>query len=163
MGLEHYKKKRKFSKTPEPGGELSESFCKKIEQKIKPPPHKGLLYMVHDHYATHHHHDLRLEMDGVLKSWAIPKLINPKNLERKALAVQTEDHPLAYGYWEGEIPEGNYGAGKVTIWDTGTYEIIDYKKDKKLIFRIHGKKLKGDFVLLHFRPGKEWLFFKKKE
>ena len=151
MGLEAYKKKRNFSKTPEPAG-------KAAKPNLRKP-----LYMVHDHYARHHHHDLRLEMNGVLKSWAIPKLIDPKNLERKALAVQTEDHPLAYGHWEGEIPEGSYGAGKVKIWDTGTYKSLDYKKGKKLIFCVQGKKLKGDFVLLHFRPGKEWLFFKKKK
>ena len=163
MGLKEYKKKRNFSKSPEPSGELSESFCMEIEKKVKPKKLEGPLYMVHDHYASRHHHDLRLEMDGALKSWAIPKLIDLKNLERKALAVQTEDHPLAYGFWEGEIPEGNYGAGKVKIWDTGTFEIIDYKEDKKLIFRIKGKKLKGDFVLVHFRPKeRNWLFFKKK-
>lgn len=163
MGLKKYKKKRDFSKTPEP--EASGSFCKEIEKKYKGKIQKKgrPLYMVHDHHSRRRHHDLRLEMEGVLKSWAIPRLIDLKDLHAKKLAIQTEDHPLAYGYWEGEIPEGNYGAGKSLIWDSGSFEIVDHKKDKKLIVTIKGKKLKGTFVLIHFRPGKEWLFFKKKE
>jgi DNA ligase D-like protein (predicted 3'-phosphoesterase) len=163
MGLEEYRKKRDFSRTKEP--EVGSSFCREIEKKYRKKIRKTgrPLYMVHDHRSRSHHHDLRLEMDGVLKSWAIPKLIDPGNLYKRKLAVQTEDHPLAYGYWEGEIPEGNYGAGKVSIWDTGSFKIIDYKKEKKIVFSVRGKKLKGTFVLIHFRPGgNSWLFFRKK-
>ena len=165
MALDEYKRKRDFSKTPEPEGEVSESFCKEIERNYKNRIKKTgrPLYMVHDHYSRSHHHDLRLEMEGILKSWAIPKLIDPKDLGAKRLAVQTEDHPLAYGYWEGVIPEGNYGAGKSLIWDTGTFEMVDFRKDEKIIFKIKGKKLNGTFVLIHFRPQeRNWLFFRKK-
>ena len=164
MGLEEYQGKRDFSRTPEP--EASGGFCREIERtfKGKIPVGGHPLYMVHDHYSRSHHHDLRLEFDGALKSWAIPKLIDQKNLSARKLAVQTEDHPLAYGYWEGEIPEGSYGAGKSLIWDSGTFEVVDFKKDKKLIFKIKGKKLNGTFVLIHFRPQeRSWLFFRKKE
>jgi len=164
MGLKQYKKKRNFSKTSEPEGETPGSFCKDIEKKLKGKvPKKGNLYMIHDHHSRNRHFDLRLELEGVLKSWAIPKLIDPKNPYQKKLAVQTEDHPIEYGYWEGKIPEGEYGAGTVKIWDTGTWEMVDYKKDKKIIFSLKGKKLKGTFILVHFRPKeKGWLFFKKK-
>ena len=164
MELEQYKKKRDFSKTPEP--EVGDSFCEEIEKKYKHKIKKTgrPLYMVHDHHSRSHHHDLRLEMGGVLKSWAIPKLIDPKSPYQRKLAVQTEDHPLAYGYWEGVIPEGNYGAGKSLIWDSGTFEIVDYKEDKKIIFKIKGKKLSGTFVLIHFRPQeRNWLFFRKRD
>ena len=120
-------------------------------------------FVVHNHKASHHHFDFRLEMDGVLKSWAIPKRIDTKNLHDKKLAVQVEDHNLDYIDFEGKIPEGQYGAGTVKIWDKGTYEMIDNKPGKKLVFRLNGKKLKGEFVLVHFRPKKKnWLFFKKK-
>jgi bifunctional non-homologous end joining protein LigD len=119
------------------------------------------VFVVHDHKARSHHFDLRLEMDGVLKSWAIPKRIDTKALHEKKLAVQVEDHEMEYGKFEGKIPQG-YGAGEVKIWDKGELEIVD-NKPGKIIFRLRGKKLKGDFVLVHFRPkGKEWLFFKKK-
>lgn len=165
MALKEYRKKRDFSKTPEPAGELSDSFRREIEQRLPGKVRKGgkPLYMVHDHYARQHHHDLRLEFDGALRSWAIPKLIDPANLEAKKLAVQTEDHPLAYGYWEGEIPEGSYGAGRVKIWDSGSFGVVDHKEGKKLVFMVKGKKLRGTFVLIHFRPGREWLFFRKKD
>ena len=110
--------------------------------------------------ATHLHFDLRLEMDGVLKSWAIPK--EPPTVSNvKRLAVQVEDHPIEYANFEGTIPEGEYGAGTVEIWDSGTYKIID-KKENKLVIEIKGKKLKGFFVLVRFKEKKNWLFFKKK-
>ncbi len=122
----------------------------------------GKLFVVHDHESRHHHHDLRLEMGGVLKSWAIPKRIDPRNLHARKLAVQVDDHDLEYGKWEGEIKEG-YGKGTVKIWDTGTFRVEDHNPGKKLVFSLDGKRLKGTFVLVHFRPrGKEWLFFKKK-
>jgi DNA ligase D-like protein (predicted 3'-phosphoesterase) len=118
-----------------------------------------LTYVIHEHHATHLHWDLRLEMNGVLKSWAVPK--EPSENEKR-LAVQVEDHPLGYEKFEGTIPEGQYGAGKVIIWDKGTYEPIDVS-DKKMIIKINGKKLKGIYVLVKFKPPKNWLFFKKKK
>ncbi len=118
------------------------------------------IYVVHKHAASHLHYDLRLEMDGVLKSWAIPKEPSTQPGVRR-LAVQVEDHPIEYATFHGTIPEGEYGAGTVEIWDDGTYSIVD-KKEKKLIVDIHGKKLKGEFVLMKFKPERDWLFFKKK-
>lgn len=122
---------------------------------------KKLIYVIHEHHATHLHWDLRLEMKGVLKSWAIPKE-PPKKEGEKRLAIQVEDHNIDYASFSGTIPEGQYGAGKVIIWDKGTYEPIDVK-DNKIIFKIKGKKLKGIYALVKFKPPKNWLFFKKKE
>jgi len=122
---------------------------------------KKLIYVVHEHHATHLHWDLRLEMKGVLKSWAIPKK-PPKKEGEKRLAIQVEDHNIDYASFSGTIPEGQYGAGRVKIWDKGTYEPIDVKENK-IIFKINGKKLKGIYVLVKFKPPKNWLFFKKKE
>ncbi len=107
------------------------------------------------------HWDLRLEFDGVLRSWAVPKEPS-KDPKVRRLAVEVEDHPLEYAKFEGEIPEGQYGAGTVKIWDKGTFEPINVK-DKKIIFKINGKRLKGTYVLVKFKPPKNWLFFKKKE
>jgi DNA ligase D-like protein (predicted 3'-phosphoesterase) len=118
------------------------------------------IYLVHKHSASHLHYDLRLEMDGVLKSWAIPKE-PPLTSGVRRLAVQVEDHPIEYATFEGEIPEGEYGAGLVEIWDKGTYELTDRKPDK-LIVNIHGQRLKGPYVLVRFKDVKNWLFFKKK-
>ncbi len=148
--LEEYNKKRNFKKTSEPKGKVSNSKANK--RKTKP------IFVIHEHHASHLHWDLRLEMEGVLRSWAVPKEPNDKD---KRLAVQTEDHPLEYADFEGEIPKGEYGAGSVKIWDKGYYDLID-KKDKKLIFELHGKKLKGIYCLVNFKD-KNWLFFKKKE
>jgi DNA ligase D-like protein (predicted 3'-phosphoesterase) len=118
------------------------------------------IYVIQKHAATHLHYDLRLEMDGVLKSWAIPK--EPSNLpDVKRLAVQVEDHPLEYASFEGTIAEGEYGAGKVEIWDRGTFKLID-RKENKLIVEINGAKLSGVYVLVRFKDEKNWLFFKKK-
>ena len=121
---------------------------------------EGNKYVIQKHAATHLHYDLRLEMDGVLKSWAIPKEppIAP-NVRR--LAVQVEDHPIEYGNFEGTIPEGEYGAGTVEIWDKGNYKLIDRKEDK-FIVEINGNRLKGVYVLVRFKDQKNWLFFKKK-
>jgi DNA ligase D-like protein (predicted 3'-phosphoesterase) len=149
MVLEKYKKKRNFRKTPEP------------KPRVKKRSKENPIYVIQKHWATRLHHDLRLEFEGVLKSWAIPKDPLEAN-KRKLLAVQVEDHPLDYAKFEGVIPEGNYGAGKVKIWDRGTFELIN-KKENKIIFKINGKKLKGNFVLVKFKPPKNWLFFKKKE
>lgn len=117
------------------------------------------IYVIQEHHATHLHYDLRLEMDGVLKSWAIPKEpVDKKGV--KKLAIQTEDHPLEYADFEGEIPEGLYGAGLVKIWDKGSYRLIERNEDK-IVFEIFGNKLKGKFCLIKLK-GKEknWLFFK---
>ena len=118
------------------------------------------IYVIQKHAASHLHFDLRLEMDGVLKSWAIPKE-PPTSLGVKRLAVQVEDHPVEYASFEGTIPEGEYGAGTVESWDKGTYKLID-KKEDKIIVEIDGAKLSGAYVLIRFKDKKNWLFFKKK-
>ncbi len=124
---------------------------------------KKLIYVIQRHDARKLHYDFRLEMDDVLKSWAIPKEPSTK-LSEKRLAIQVEDHDLSYASFKGEIPEGMYGAGKVTIWDKGNYELESLKPDKKIVFIIKGEKLKGRYCLLHFKPKeKNWLFFKIKE
>ena len=146
LSLNEYRRKRDFQKTTEPKGEATVS--------------KRRIYVIQKHAATHLHFDLRLEMDGVLKSWAVPK--EPSTLPSvKRLAVQVEDHPVEYASFEGTIPEGEYGAGKVEIWDKGTYKLIDRKEDK-LIVEIDGAKLSGVYVLVRFKDKKNWLFFKKK-
>ncbi len=123
-----------------------------------------LIYLIHKHDATRLHWDLRLEFDGVLKSWAVPK--EPSSDPAvKRLAVQVEDHALSYGTFEGNIPEGHYGAGSVEIWDSGWFETEDRKPDK-IVVVLHGKKLKGPYVLVRTKFGgkqENWLFFKKKE
>ena len=148
MVLEKYKKKRNFRKTSEPKPKIKKTRGKPI-------------YVIQEHHASHLHWDLRLEFDGVLKSWAVPKKPS-KNPKDKRLAVQVEDHPIDYAKFEGVIPEGEYGAGKVKIWDKGTFELIS-KKVNKIIFKINGKRLKGNYVLVKFKPPKNWLLFKKKE
>jgi DNA ligase D-like protein (predicted 3'-phosphoesterase) len=152
MDLEEYRSKRDFRKTPEPSGDMG------------PRGGPGRIYVIQKHYASHLHYDLRLEKDGVLKSWALPKG-PPDRPDVKRLAVQTEDHPIAYADFEGIIPEGMYGAGKVEIWDRGTYEPIE-EGEGKWVFRIMGDRLSGDYCLIRLRPkagDKNWLFFKKKE
>ena len=121
---------------------------------------KNKKYVIQEHHASHLHWDLRLEMDGVLKSWAVPK--EPPIKEGiKRLAVPVEDHPLDYAEFEGIIPEGQYGAGEVITWDKGTYEPIKID-EKKIIVKIHGDKLKGKYCLIKtkFRGKDNWLFFK---
>ena len=154
MSLKKYQAKRKFAKTPEPKGKV----LKKDSQR----------FVIQEHYATNLHYDFRLEKDGVLKSWAVPKNL-PKNKGPKRLAIQTEDHPVDYINFEGEIPEGNYGAGKVKIWDKGKYEIIGVetqnlaspssvqKKSMKILLK--GKKIKGEYAMVKLQ-GKNWLIFK---
>jgi DNA ligase D-like protein (predicted 3'-phosphoesterase) len=121
------------------------------------------IFVVQKHSATHLHYDFRLELDGVLKSWAIPKE-PPTQPDVKRLSIQVEDHDLSYADFEGEISEGNYGAGKVEIWDTGTYT-IETRKDYKLVFFLHGKKLKGRYTILKFDKAgpNNWLLFKTKK
>jgi bifunctional non-homologous end joining protein LigD len=118
-------------------------------------------FVIQKHHATHLHYDFRLEMDGVLKSWAVPKQ-PPTEPGVKRLAVEVEDHPLDYIGFEGTIPEGMYGAGKVEIWDKGTY-VLKHRSKNKFQFELNGGRLIGDYVLIRFRGVKNWLFFKKKE
>lgn len=119
------------------------------------------IFVVHEHHATRLHWDLRLEMNGVLKSWAVPKE-PPLEPNVKRLAIQVEDHALEYAKFQGEIPKGQYGAGTVKIWDNGTYELVE-KTDDKIVAKMNGKKLKGEYVLLRFKKAgeKNWLFFRK--
>ena len=120
------------------------------------------IFVIQEHYATHHHFDFRLEIKGVLRSWAVPKE-PPEKPGIKRLAIQTEDHPLNYANFEGTIPEGQYGAGEVKIWDKGRF-IPEKITEKEIIFRLEGKRMKGDYVLLKTGFGKDsWLFFKKKD
>ena len=150
MSLKEYKKKRDFSKTQEP----PESKKKSDE----------LVYVIQRHKASHLHYDLRIEEEGVLKSWAIPKS-PPEEVGIRRLAVQTEDHPLGYEDFEGIIPEGEYGAGKVETWDKGDYLPLEADPAKRVI-EIKGKKLKGKHALIKLKPknpdDKNWLFFKLK-
>jgi len=164
MRLQEYKKKRDFKKTTEPKG----------SEKTKS---RELFFVVQKHDATNLHYDFRLELDGVLKSWAVPKgpTLNP---QEKRLAMMVEDHPFDYKDFEGVIPEGQYGAGKVIVWDNGTYKakgVLDRKENEKLLrqglekgdlkFLLNGKKLKGEFALVRFKTGQKnsWLLIKKKD
>ena len=118
-------------------------------------------FVVQEHHATHLHWDFRLEMDGVLKSWAVPKE-PPLEPGIKRLAIQVDDHALSYGKFEGDIGEG-YGKGSVKIWDNGMYE-IESQKEKKMVFFLNGKKMKGRYTLLKFEKAKNgWLLFKNQE
>lgn len=148
MSLQEYKNKCNFEKTLEPLNEMIKG--------------EGNKYVVHEHHASHLHWDLRLERDGVLKSWAIPKE-PPRESGIRRLAVQVEDHPIEYGTFEGIIPEGEYGAGSVKIWDKGTY-ITHIWTNEKIQLTINGSKLSGDYDLIQFKKAgeKEWLFLKRK-
>ena len=145
--LEDYKKKRDFSVTGEPEG-------------VTPPQGGGNYFVIQEHHARRLHFDLRLEREGVLKSWAVPKGM-PDVPGEKHLAVAVEDHPLDYGHFEGTIPEGQYGAGTVSIWDNGTYDTKHWDPDK-IEITFHGRHLTGSYVLVRFkRAGKtEWLVFR---
>lgn len=145
MPLDEYWKKRDFEKTGEPQGEVREQM--------------GNVYVIQKHQATHLHWDLRLEKDGVLKSWAVPKE-PPSEKGTKRLAVQVEDHPLDYANFEGAIPEGEYGAGTVEIWDRGTYTAEKWE-DETIIVQIDGQRLTGRYCLIKLkRQENNWLFFK---
>ena len=164
MALALYNKKRNFSDTPEPEG--------------KPEKKHLFRFVVQRHEATRLHYDFRLELDGVLKSWAVPKgpSLNPKD---KRLAMMVEDHPVSYINFEGQIPEGNYGAGTVMIWDEGKFYPVDENSEKiterqalknlgngQLKFRISGKKLNGEFVLIRLKNDKKnnsWLLIKHRD
>lgn len=150
MSLDEYLKKRNFSKTPEPQGEKKVMADEMAE---------GGIYVIQRHAASHLHYDLRLEKNGVLKSWAVPK--EPPTVKGvKRLAVQTEDHPIEYANFEGVIPEGEYGAGRVEIWDRGTFNVEKWDENE-IIVHIHGEKLKGRYCLIRFKKQEDnWLFFK---
>src|ERR1051325_420895 len=160
MALEEYQRKRRFKDTPEPPP--------KLEKKT------GHRFVVQKHRASHLHYDFRLEMEGVLKSWAVPK--GPSyDPAIKRLAMMTEDHPYDYASFEGVIPEGNYGAGNVIIWDEGTWEFIEPGDDParalrggKLTFRMYGKKMFGEWALVKIKgrsdgKGNEWLLLKHRD
>jgi DNA ligase D-like protein (predicted 3'-phosphoesterase) len=119
---------------------------------------RKLIYSVQEHNASRLHYDLRLEKDGILKSWAVPKGI-PEGSERR-LAVEVEDHPLDYAFFEGRIPEGEYGAGTVKLWDKGTYEPI-FWKENEIEIRINGDRVKGAYALVRMNA-KNWLIFRSK-
>lgn len=158
--LKKYRSMRDFSDTPEPAGG-------------KPKGGRKPMFVIQKHQASHLHYDFRLEMEGVLKSWAVPK--GPSyDPNVKRLAMMTEDHPYDYGSFEGVIPEGNYGAGNVIIWDTGTWEFIEPGDDPvkalaggKLTFRLQGKKMFGEWALVRIRgrspKGNEWLLLKHRD
>ena len=153
--LKAYQKRRNFKKTPEPKG------------RVAKPKKKKHLFVIQKHRATHLHYDFRLEVDGVLKSWAVPKGIS-KQTKDKRLAVQTEDHPLSYAKFEGTIPEGEYGAGTVEIWDSGTYQSLKemtmkgaLRKGRVEIY-LTGKRIKGAYALIRFK-GKNWLLIRMKK
>lgn len=158
--LTSYRKKRNFTKTPEPKAKIKKS--------------KKNIFVIQKHLSKRPHFDFRIQIKGALKSWAVPKGI-PKNTSEKKLAMLTEDHPIEYSNFEGTIPKGEYGAGKITIWDKGTFENI--KKDKKgkeipiskcfqngqIEIFLHGKKLNCPFALVRFRDEKSWLLIKMKK
>lgn len=152
MALTSYHKKRNFEHTPEPKG--------KIKSSQKP------IYVIQKHAASHLHYDLRLEIDGVLRSWACPKgpSLNPHD---KRLAVLVEDHPIEYADFEGVIPKGQYGGGEVIVWDKGTWEPEgDPNEDLKkgtMVFTLYGKKLKGKWALVRFKTKKDFLLIKKND
>ncbi len=159
--LKRYRTMRRFEETPEPAGA-------KKTRKAKLP-----LFVIQKHHASHLHYDFRLEMEGVLKSWAVPK--GPSyDPSIKRLAMMTEDHPFDYAGFEGIIPEGNYGAGSVIIWDQGTWELIEPGNDPvralesgKLTFRMFGKKMFGEWALVKIKgrapKGNEWLLMKHRD
>ncbi len=173
MSLAEYKKKRDFAKTKEPAGR-------------KPPPKtrprskttrsetaaRQNRFVIQKHDARQLHYDFRLEMEGVLKSWAVPKGVPVKKGEKR-LAMRVEDHPLEYAGFEGIIEPGNYGAGSVMVWDQGSYESLEGEPEEtlkkgKLVLRLHGKKLKSQWTLVRMRgrPNEEkesWLLIKSEE
>jgi bifunctional non-homologous end joining protein LigD len=167
MSLSTYNKKRKFNETPEPKGKST-----KVGQQLH--------FVVQKHHATQLHYDFRLEAEGVLKSWAVPK--GPSmNTADKRLAMMVEDHPFDYRTFEGIIPAGNYGAGTVMVWDEGNYLALgakDAKESDKLIragikkgelkFILNGSKLKGGFAMVRLKndksgKGNAWLLFKERD
>jgi bifunctional non-homologous end joining protein LigD len=165
VSLKEYEDKRNFSVTPEPGPNAVDHHSSE----------RGGFFCVQRHDASRLHYDFRLEVNGVLVSWAVPKgpSLDP---DRKSLAMKVEDHPLEYGTFEGNIPEGNYGGGSVMLWEQGTYDVLgDATAQQQLErgdfkFQLHGAKLNGSFAIVHIKPsasrrskGNEWLLIKKKD
>lgn len=164
MSLARYKEKRNFKDTPEPEG------------KVNKAENGKLIFVIQRHHASHLHYDFRLEVNGTLKSWAVPKgpSLNPAD---KRLAMMVEDHPISYATFEGDIPEGNYGAGHVDVWDHGTYEPVDEKGEVisqkefaknihsgSIKFRMKGRRLKGEFALVNLKKDeKSWLLIKHRD
>jgi bifunctional non-homologous end joining protein LigD len=156
--LERYRQKRDFNKTQEPGGELGKT--------------KGFHYLIQKHDATRLHYDFRLELDGVLKSWAVTKGPSLDPADRR-LAVEVEDHPVKYGGFEGIIPKGQYGGGTVMLWDQGIWEPVgdphEGLKKGDLKFILHGERLKGSWALVRMKPRDEdrgrnnWLLIKHRD
>jgi bifunctional non-homologous end joining protein LigD len=120
-------------------------------------------FVVQEHYARSHHFDFRLEKDGVFKSWAVPKGL-PEQPGVKRLAVQVDDHDLDFGHFEGTIPQHEYGAGSITVWDHGTYELETWTADR-IAFRLHGSRVTGRFSLVRFKDSEplSWLLIKRRE
>jgi bifunctional non-homologous end joining protein LigD len=193
--LEEYRRKRRFDRTPEPSG-APEPIADKVQEKASPGPkpatagkrtrlpkpklpqlevrpgaEHGDTFVVQKHRATRLHYDFRLAIDGTLKSWAVPKGPSQSHADKR-LAVMTEDHPLDYGNFEGKIPEGNYGAGTVMVWDRGTFhvegnlEALKQLEKGEIKFSLNGEKLRGSFVLVKLKQsekGNEWLMIKHKD
>jgi len=181
MSLAKYNKKRNFNETSEPAGKKT-ALKKKVKSKKSNKPDKNeLIFVIQKHSASHLHYDFRLELEGVLKSWAVPKgpSLDPSV---KRLAMMVEDHPFNYKDFEGIIPRGNYGAGEVIVWDNGVYIPEGGSEEKEdnekilskmlhkgdLKFVMLGKKVKGEFALvkMHKSEGKEdnsWLLIKKED
>src|SRR5438445_6972882 len=152
QNLSEYKRKRDPKETPEPFGGKS--------RKSKQP-----IFVVQRHDARRLHYDFRLERNGALASWAVPKGV-PLEPGQQHLAVHVEDHPLSYATFAGEIPKGNYGAGTVEIWDHGTYELVEEKPDGGLTVRLHGERLEGTWTLVpaHLDGNeKNWLLIRKRD
>jgi bifunctional non-homologous end joining protein LigD len=152
--LAEYNRKRRFGVTPEPAGKQGRARKKELE------------FVIQKHRASHLHYDFRLEHDGVMLSWSIPKgpALDPSV---RRLAMQTEDHPIEYNQFEGVIPEGEYGGGTVMIWDRGTWEPevddVDRALEKgDLKFKLHGKKLHGSWALVRMRE-RQWLLIKHRD
>jgi bifunctional non-homologous end joining protein LigD len=153
MSLARYQSKRDFRKTSEP-------------RPKKRRPAAGAarpIFVVHKHHATHLHYDFRLQMHGALASWAVPK--GPSmNSADKRLAVRVEDHPLEYASFRGRIPKGQYGAGRVEIWDKGTYDLVSGSiRRGELVVDLKGRRLRGQFALVRMRQPKKWLLVKMKK
>ncbi len=160
--LETYHHKRNFSKTPEPKGNLPKNHM------VFP------IFVIQEHHASHLHYDFRLEMEGVLKSWALPKGV-PQKKGEKHLAILTEDHPIEYANFSGTIPSGQYGAGEVFIWDKGTFENLTHDpqqhiknlanafKDGHISICLHGKRLKNSYFVLQrvvLSKKEQWILLK---
>jgi len=181
--LEEYRRKRRFDQTPEPSGESETGKAaqagkrtrlpkpKLPQLEIRPGAEHGDTFVVQKHRATRLHYDFRMAIDGTLKSWAVPKGPSQSHVDKR-LAVQTEDHPLDYANFEGKIPEGNYGAGTVMVWDRGTFNVqgsldaLQQLKRGEIKFSLNGEKLRGSFVLVklkHSEKGNEWLLIKHKD